>query len=82
MQGGDEVGAGLLSGSPLASSQDSITVQGYLQSRDAMLRLDADEGFRDHFSQEFIDPIQRLDPDATQEELALRAAWSTNLPRD
>lgn len=60
-------GRGLLAGSPLGGSQDSITVQGYLQSRDAMLRLDADEGFREHFSQDFIDPIQRLDPDATQE---------------
>ena len=65
--GGSGLGGGLLSGSPLATSQDSITVQGYLQSRDAMLRLDADEGFRDHFSQDFIDPIQRLDADATQE---------------
>ncbi len=65
--GGGGLGGGLLSGSPLASSQDSITVQGYLQSRDAMLRLDEDEDFRAHFSQDFIDPIQRLDTDATQE---------------
>ncbi|WP_298360328.1 capsule biosynthesis protein [uncultured Litoreibacter sp.] len=66
--GGAAGGAGgLLSGSPLANSSDSIAVQGYLQSRDAMLRLNEDEGFRDHFSQDFIDPIQRLDPDATQE---------------
>jgi len=58
---------GLLSGSPLATSQDSITVQGYLQSRDAMLRLDADHGFRSHFSAPQIDPIQRLAPDASLE---------------
>jgi len=58
---------GLLSGSPLATSQDSITVQGYLQSRDAMMRLDTDHGFRSHFSAPQIDPIQRLAPDATLE---------------
>jgi len=58
---------GLLSGSPLATSQDSITVQGYLQSRDAMMRLDTDHGFRAHFSAPQIDPIQRLAPDATLE---------------
>lgn len=58
---------GLLSGSPLATSQDSITVQGYLQSRDAMMRLDSDHGFRAHFSAPQIDPIQRLAPDATLE---------------
>jgi len=32
-----------------------------------MLRLDQDVGFRDHFSQEWIDPIQRLAPDASNE---------------
>jgi capsular polysaccharide transport system permease protein len=58
---------GLLQGSPLATSQDSIAVQGYLQSRDAMLRLDQDKGFRTHFSNPAIDPIQRLEPDATLE---------------
>ncbi|MDG1282731.1 MAG: capsule biosynthesis protein [Pseudorhodobacter sp.] len=59
---------GLLKGSPLATSQDSIAVQGYLQSREAMLRLDEDHGFKDHFSDPSIDPIQRLAPDATLEQ--------------
>lgn len=54
-------------GTQFATSQDSITVQSYLQSRDAMLRLDADLGFKAHFSQAFIDPLQRLDPGATNE---------------
>jgi capsular polysaccharide transport system permease protein len=58
---------GLLQGSPLATSQDSIAVQGYLQSRDAMLRLDQDHGFRTHYSDPSIDPIQRLESDATLE---------------
>ncbi len=52
---------GLLSGSPLASSQDSLTVQSYLQSRAAMQRLDNEEGFIAHFSQEDIDPLTRLE---------------------
>lgn len=65
--GGGGLGS-LFSGSGLATSQDSITVQSYLTSRDAMLRLDQDVGFKAHFSQEHIDPIQRLDADATNEE--------------
>lgn len=66
--GGGGLG-GLLQGSPLATSQDSIAVQGYLQSREAMLRLDADHGFRAHFSDPAIDPIQRLAADATDEAM-------------
>ncbi len=60
--------AGLFSGMGLATSQDSIAVQGYLQSRDAMLRLEADLGFRDHFKSEVFDPLQRLAPDASMED--------------
>ncbi len=59
--------SGLFSGTALATSQDSIAVQGYLQSRDAMMRLDADAGFRDHFKDTKIDPLQRLAVDATIE---------------
>ncbi len=36
----------LIKGSAFATSQDSIAVQGYLQSQDAMERLDKDIGFR------------------------------------
>ena len=64
--GGGGLG-GLLSGTGLATSTDSITVQGYLQSRDAMLRLEGDLGFRAHFQNPQIDPLQRLEPDATME---------------
>lgn len=56
----------LMKGSPMAASQDSITVQGYLQSQDAMNLLDKDIGFRAPFSSEVMDPLQRLAPDATQ----------------
>ena len=58
---------GLFSGTQFATSQDSIAVQGYLQSRDAMQRLDADIGFRSHFNKPDIDILQRLAPDATAE---------------
>ncbi|WP_202530862.1 capsule biosynthesis protein [Maritimibacter harenae] len=58
----------LFAGSGLATSQDSVTVQSYLTSRDAMLRLDEDLGFKAHFSNPAIDPIQRLDPGASNEE--------------
>ena len=58
---------GLLSGTALATSQDSIAVQGYLQSREAMARLEDDLGFRAHFQSPVIDPVQRLDPGASLE---------------
>ncbi len=53
---------------PLATQQDSIVVQEFLQSKEAMLRLDEDEGFRAQFTQDWIDPIQRLSEDASIEE--------------
>lgn len=58
---------GLLSGTQFATNQDAIAVQSYLMSKDAMLRLDQDVGFRSHFSQDWIDPIQRLDDTASNE---------------
>ena len=66
-QGGGGLG-GLLSGTQFATNQDSIAVQSYLQSKDAMVRLDRDVGFKSHFSQTWIDPIQRLSPDPSNEE--------------
>ncbi|WP_242626588.1 capsule biosynthesis protein [Paracoccus sediminis] len=58
---------GLLSGSQLATNTDSVAVQSYLTSRDAMLRLDADKGFKAAFQNPGIDPVKRLAPDATNE---------------
>ena len=60
-------GLGGLLPSQFATGQDAIATQEYLQSKDAMLRLDGDVGFRSHFSQPWIDPLQRLDPDASNE---------------
>jgi capsular polysaccharide transport system permease protein len=57
---------GLFSSTPMATAQDSIAVQGYLQSQVAMQRLEADNGFREHFSSSEIDVIQRLPPDASE----------------
>ncbi|WP_099827375.1 capsule biosynthesis protein [Oceaniglobus indicus] len=59
---------GLFSGTGFATSQDSITVQSYLQSRDVMLRLDGDLGFKTVFSDPSIDAIQRLPDDASNED--------------
>ncbi|MBD3662300.1 capsule biosynthesis protein [Sulfitobacter aestuariivivens] len=51
-----------------ATSQDSIATQAFLQSKDAMQRLDRDAGFKQHFSDPSIDPVQRLEADPTNEE--------------
>jgi capsular polysaccharide transport system permease protein len=59
---------GLFSGTGFATSQDSVSVQAYLQSREAMLRLETDLGFRSHFQSEAIDPVLRLAPDASLED--------------
>lgn len=66
--GGAQGLGNLFSGTSFATSQDSIAVQGYLGSLEAMLRLEDDVGFISHFSSENIDPLQRLEPNATKEE--------------
>ena len=53
---------------PLLTAPDAMNVQAYLLSREAMLRLDRELGFRAHFSQPQIDRLQRIEMDATQEE--------------
>ncbi|PTE15076.1 capsule biosynthesis protein [Fuscovulum blasticum DSM 2131] len=59
---------GLLSGTPMAHAQDSIAVQGYLQSREALQRLEADHGFKEYFQGSNIDALTRLPPDASLED--------------
>lgn len=66
----------MLKGTSFGSSQDSIAVQDYLTSRDAMLRLDADAGFKAHFASQAIDPIQRLPENPSNE-----AAYKVYLDR-
>ena len=59
---------GLFSGTQLATNPDSVSVQSYLTSRDAMMRLDSELGFKSAFQADTIDPILRLAPDATNEQ--------------
>ena len=54
-------------GMGLGGQSEAASVQSFLQSRAAMLRLDHEEGFRDHFSQEHLDLMRRLAPGATDE---------------
>jgi capsular polysaccharide transport system permease protein len=64
---GGPPGLGSMLSGAIEANKDSIAVQGFLQSRDAMNRLDVEQGFRAHFSQPSIDPLQRLAPDASNE---------------
>jgi capsular polysaccharide transport system permease protein len=57
----------MLSGTGMATQQDSVTVQSFLQSREAMRRLDAEHGFKAYFQRDEIDPLRRLAIDATDE---------------
>ncbi|MFD1482103.1 capsule biosynthesis protein [Paracoccus nototheniae] len=51
----------------VGTNTDAVAVQSYLTSRDAMLRLDRDLGFRTAFQAESVDPIKRLPADASNE---------------
>ena len=69
-QGGMNGLAGMLpsaAGMGMGGQSEAASVQSFLQSRAAMLRLDTEEGFKEHFSQDHIDMIRRLPPDATDE---------------
>ena len=54
-------------GMGLGGQNEATSVQSFLQSRGAMLRLDQEEGFKAHFTQPEIDILRRLDTDATDE---------------
>lgn len=53
--------------SGIQANTDAVAVQSYLSSREAMLRLDAEEGFRAAFQDPSLDKIKRLAPDASNE---------------
>lgn len=59
---------GLFQGTGLATQSEAVNAQAFLTSREAMLRLDADHSFKAHFQTSEIDAIQRLEPDATNED--------------
>ncbi len=67
-QSGSGGAGGLFGGSPMAANTDSVSVQSYLTSRDAMLRLDRDLGFKRAFQDPAIDQVLRLGPEATNEQ--------------
>lgn len=58
----------ILAGTGFATSQDSIVVQDYLESREAFLLLMRDHGYVEHFRNAKIDQIQRLTDDATLDD--------------
>jgi len=55
-------------GGSLFGSEDSVGVQGFLTSPEAMILLDEQHGFRKLFQSDIMDPIQRLDEDASNEK--------------
>ena len=61
--------AGLLGNTSLATSQDSIMVQDFLTSREALQRLNADHRYFDHFADPSVDSLQRLPDDASNEDI-------------
>ena len=61
---GSSSAGGFLQGTALATGPDSIATQEYLQSMGAMIRLNEDVQFRGIFSNENVDPLQRLDSNA------------------
>ena len=71
IQSAEGGGGGPLAGlipAQLANSQESIAVQSYLTSKDAMIRLDTELGYKSHFAGDAVDAIQRLDEDSTNED--------------
>ena len=55
-------------GMGLGGQQEAASVQSFLQSRGAMLRLNEEEGFRAHFSQPDLDIWRKLPPDASNDD--------------
>lgn len=61
------VGGGFFSGSPF-DTKDSTSTQSFLQSKEAMLLLEQDVGFKTVFSDPSVDPLQRLSENPSNEE--------------
>ncbi len=79
--GGSGLG-GLLTGTQFATNQDAIATQRFLQSIDAMIELDEDIGYKAHFLQNWIDPIQRLGDNPTNEEAFKTYSKNTSVGYD
>lgn len=61
--------AGMFGGTAMATSQDSILVQDFLTSREALQRLNDEFGYREHFGDLSVDALQRIPADASNEDL-------------
>jgi capsular polysaccharide transport system permease protein len=59
---------GMISGAGRSSLSDGSSMQSYLTSIEAMIRLDQDHDFIAHYSDTSIDPLARLKTDASNEE--------------
>ena len=59
-------GNSILSGIQL--NPDSVSVQSYLTSKNAMQRLDEEVGFKQAFQNPSLDPLLRLSPEATDDD--------------
>lgn len=58
----------IFAGTQLATNPDSVAVQSYLGSRDAMQKLDREIGFKKAFQGPEIDPLLRLSEDASDSD--------------
>ncbi|MFY0658875.1 MAG: hypothetical protein JXR15_00170 [Shimia sp.] len=65
-----------------STTSDSYVVRNFLESADLLRQLDADLDLRGHYSQEFIDPIARFNPEGTFEELVEYWQWRINTTYD
>ena len=54
-------------GGSIFGAEDSIGVQGYLTSPEAMIQLNDDHGYIGAFQSDMVDPIHRLDTDVSNE---------------
>ena len=54
-------------GGSIFGAEDSIGVQGFLTSPEAMIQLNDDHGYIGEFQSDNVDPIQRLDTDVSNE---------------
>jgi len=61
------IGGGLLSGSQF-DTKDSTSTQSFLQSKEAMLLLEQDVGFKSVFTDPSVDSLQRLNENPSNEE--------------
>jgi capsular polysaccharide transport system permease protein len=58
-----------------STTSDSYVVRNFLESADLLRQLDVDLDIRGHYSQDFIDPIARFQPNSTFEELVEYWQW-------